>query len=416
MASFSFGAGNAAKIARIPLYALGRLGTLVIPRGSTWAFGCGAGVGDGPLAVQRIAASDGRRTVWVAATADEARDARAAGLRVVRRSSWRGYWETARAGVLVVGFGTGDVNPYAVSGGLLVQLWHGIPLKRIGLDSAETLRTGALPDVPLVRGAIRLLYRAAQRRIALLPAASHLVRGRLESAFGLPDDRIVVTGEPRVDVLSAGDPGDRRREARVLLARVAGGFRSTTRLVLYAPTWRDGAPDPAVPSTGEWRAIVDMLDRRDALLLVRSHRLGAGSYAPPFPTDRVRDLGADRLRDVTAALPGVDALVTDYSSLLYDAGLVPLPVIALAPDLEEYRARRGFYGRYEDAAGDDAARTWADALARLDAVLGDPALLAEGAERSARLSARVHAFRDGGNARRVYAAIQARAARRRGRP
>ena len=53
MASFSFGTGNAAKLLRIPLYALGRLGTLLVPRGRRWVFGCGAGVGDGALALQR---------------------------------------------------------------------------------------------------------------------------------------------------------------------------------------------------------------------------------------------------------------------------------------------------------------------------------------------------------------------------
>ena len=44
----------------------------------------------------------------------------------------RGWWATARAGVVVVTHGQGDVNRYATSGAFLVQLWHGIPLKRIG--------------------------------------------------------------------------------------------------------------------------------------------------------------------------------------------------------------------------------------------------------------------------------------------
>src|SRR5690606_24663291 len=105
----------------------------------------------------------------------------------------------------------------------------------------------------------------------------------------------------------------------------AGPLAPESRLVLYAPTWRDGEPDPAIPDAAQWRAIVDALERRDAVLLVRSHPLGAGEYAPPFATERVRALGSDRVADVTPLLPGIDVLVTDYSSLAFDAALVPVP-------------------------------------------------------------------------------------------
>lgn len=414
--SFSFGAGNAAKLLRAPLYLLGRLVTLVVRRGRRWVFGCGAGIGDGPLALWRVAAAEGVDAVWLVRSDAEERAAAEAGIPTLRRDSLRGFWATARARVLVVAYGLGDVNPYAVSGAFVVQLWHGIPLKRIGLDSPETLRS----PIPVAAGAISrllgLLYRASQRRIDVLPAASHLVRGRLESAFGLPGDRVVVTGEPRVDPLSAGTAAERRDRARAALRAAAGPLEDTTPVVLYAPTWRDGAPDPAVPTAADWERVRDALERHDAVLLVRSHRLGAGEYVPPFATDRVRALGSDVLGDITAALPGVDVLVTDYSSLAYDAGLVPLPVLFLAPDEDDYAARRGFYGTYADVAGPDPSRTWPQLLAQLDAVLADPRARAERVARSEALSARVHAYRDGRNTRRLYDIVRARLDGRSGPP
>ncbi|MET0782546.1 MAG: CDP-glycerol glycerophosphotransferase family protein, partial [Microbacterium sp.] len=289
----------------------------------------------------------------------------------------------------------------------VVQLWHGIPLKRIGLDSPATLRSGILPRSTLLRAVIGRMYRGAARRIDVLPAASHQVRGRLESAFGLPDDRVPVTGEPRVDVLSEGTPETRRSEARAAIGEAAGLQGAADRLVLYAPTWRDGAADPAVPSGQEWQALVEVLVRHRAVLLVRSHPLGAGDYTPPFPTERVLGLGSDRVIDVTPLLPGLDALVTDYSSLTFDAALVPLPVVFLAPDVDDYARTRGFYGSYSDIAGDEWAADWTQATAQLDALLGDATDRARRIERAERLSERVHAFRDGGNTRRVYRAILA---------
>ena len=408
MASFSFGAGNARKLRRIPFYLAGRLLTAIVPRSrDAWVFGCAVGVADGALALWRIADAAGEKTTWIVADAAQGRDAEALGIPWVRRDSPRGLWRTARARVIVVTHGFGDVQRYAVAGAFVVQLWHGIPLKRIGLDSPETTRSAILPRSRAVSRALAALYARTMRQISLLPAASHLVRGRLETAFGLDDARVPVTGEPRVDVLSAGTPADRRRTARAAIAAALDRDLADRTVLLYAPTWRDGASDPAVPTPEEWQRIDAFLARRDATLLVRSHPLGAGEYRPP--SDRVRLLGSDLVADVTPVLPGIDALVTDYSSLAFDAALVPLPVVFFAPDLEEYAARRGLYGRYRDLAGDDPARTWDDALARLDGILDDPG---EALEASRVRSATVHAHRDGRNAERVYGAIRARLAAR----
>jgi len=103
----------------------------------------------------------------------------------------------------------------------------------------------------------------------------------------------------------------------------------------------------------------------------------------------------------------MDVLITDYSSLAYDAGLIPLPVLYLAPDLEAYAARRGFYGTYAEVAGPDPASDWETACRQLDAVLSDSAVRDERVARSRRLSERVHAFRDGGNTARVHRVILA---------
>lgn len=394
------------KLRRIPVYVAGRLLTAVTPRTrAEWVFGCAVGVTDGALALWRVAAAHGETGVWLVADTAQARQADELGIPWVRKNSLRGLWRTARARVIVVTHGFGDVQRYAVTGAFIVQLWHGIPLKRIGLDSAETTRTSSGPVGNVLRRIVGLLYRRTTRQISLLPAASHLVRGRLETAFSLPDERLPVTGEPRVDVLSRGRAEDRRAVARAALERTSGVSLSDRNVVLYAPTWRDGEIDPAVPSAAEWDAISAALDRLDAVLLVRSHPLGQGDYTPPTPIDRVAPLGSDRAADVTPLLPGVDVLITDYSSLAFDAALVPLPVLFFAPDLEAYTARRGLYGRYADVAGTDPARTWAEALTHLDEILSDPT---DAVEASYQRSATVHAHRDGRNAERVYREVRRR--------
>lgn len=405
MASFSFGDGNAKKLLAIPLYLAGRALTLVVPRTrGSWVFGSAAGISDGALALWHERAAHGRQAVWLVRTDAQARDAAALGIPHVRADSWRGLWLTARAEVVVVTHGFGDVNRYAVSGSYLVQLWHGIPLKRIGIDSPETVRSSLLPSSRLVRRLLALMYRSATRRIRLLPAASHLVRGRLESAFSLDDSRVPVLGEPRVDVLSQGTEAERRERARARLEELLGPL-GDDRLVLYAPTWRDGDEDPAIPTTADWMRITGMLQSHGARLIVRSHPLGAGEYSPPEGAERVHLLGSDRVADITPLLPGMDVLVTDYSSLAYDSSLVPLPVVYFAPDVTAYARRRGFYGAYADVAGADVAVDWTGALEQIAAVLVDDRVREARRERARRLDAAVHAYRDGRNAQRVYRAI-----------
>lgn len=409
MASFSFGSGNAAKLLRIPLYAAGRMGTFLVPRGRRWVFGSGAGVADGALALWHVATAAQHSAVWLTSSERERAAATALGIPAIRKSSLRGWWATARAGVIVVTHGQGDVNRYAVAGGFLVQLWHGIPLKRIGLDSPATTEVPAVPGAGVLRRLVAFFYRETARRIRLMPAASDRSRGRLESAFALDDARVVVTGEPRVDVLSAGSPDERRAAASALLENAAGSLPTGARTLLYAPTWRDGADDPAVPTAAEWVRIVTILEQQNAVLFVRSHPLGAGAYRPPLPSMRIRKLGSSVLADVTPALPGIDVLITDYSSMAYDVGLLGMPVLYLAPDADEYARTRGFYGRYEDVAGTDAAKEWDGLLAQVESLLTDEQVFAERSARSSTLSAQMHAHRDGRNARRVYQAIRARA-------
>ena len=50
-------------------------------------------------------------------------------------------------------------------------------------------------------------------------------------------------------------------------------------------------------------------------------------------------------------LPAADVLITDYSSILFDAMIYKLPIVLFVPDLEEYVDNRGFYLDYREIPG-----------------------------------------------------------------
>ena len=304
---------------------------------------------------------------------------------------------TLQAGLVAVTHGFGDVNRYGVTGAVIIQLWHGAPLKKLHADSPAVVGAGALGRIPGMTALTRWAYRRGTRRISLLPVSSPLFQPFMRSAFHLTD-QVQVLGEPRTDVLFDGEPEALTAAARDLLAHHLGDL-GDSRVVLFAPTWRDGAPDPAIPSAEEWQLIEDLCERHDLVLVVRPHPLGVGAYRRT--SHRVRLLPPSVQPESMPLLWGAAALVTDYSSILVDYAVTGRPIVLLTPDLEQYRRTRGLYVDFEELSGGGWAASWPEALAALDAVFTDPERHAAAGEHSRRLAARFHSFADGRNAERV---------------
>ena len=49
--------------------------------------------------------------------------------------------------------------------------------------------------------------------------------------------------------------------------------------------------------------------------------------------------------------PSADAMIADYSSLIYEYLLFGKPLILYVPDLEEYESGRGFYHDFDEIPG-----------------------------------------------------------------
>ncbi|MDQ1547304.1 MAG: CDP-glycerol glycerophosphotransferase [Actinomycetota bacterium] len=410
MARFTFATGNVKKVLALPLYGLGVLASLVVPRSKgLWAFGSGSGVGEGSLALLRYAhaADPTLRTVWLTRNERDAADARTLGIATVPARSPRGFWLTLRARVVVVTHGFGDANRFGVQGAYVVQLWHGIPFKHIHLDSPATVQLPVLSRFGFVRRLIRGAYMRSARGIRLFATASPVAAARIRTAFGLPADRVIVTGDPRDDILAT----ETREDARAKVATLLGGQELAAHVVLYAPTWRDGAEDPLIPTAADWDDIIAYLGATDSMLLIRSHPLGAGDYSVGAElSPRIRMLGANLQGDINPLLPAMDTLITDYSSIAFDYSLVGGPMIFLAPDVLVYSSSRGAYEPFSDFTGGYEVIDWAGAISLLRERDASAAVKKRMTEHTRWLANRVFSFTDGRNTARVYDAVVSRLA------
>lgn len=399
MPNFTFARANAGKLASAPLYAFGWIASLVVRRRpNLWVFACGSGVGEGALELYNHAHESNRslRLVWLARDRNELAEARRVGLTVALRSGWRGFRLTLRAGVIVVTHGLGDANRFGTRGAYIVQLWHGIPLKKIQLDSPTTFRSVA-PRL------LRTLYRRSASAIDFVPAASPTSAARLRSAFGLPESRVAVTGDPRDDVVLRD-----ARPARELLAKAIGDY-GTDRIILFAPTWRDGDPDPVIPTRAEWEELAAFLESTASVLVIRPHPHSASDYHSGLGiSSRIRMLPAAVQGDINPVLPATDVLVTDFSSIAFDFALLGRPIAFLAPDVDRYSATRGLYEPYRDFSGGSEVSTWSDVIA----LLANSAALARLARHAEALASKHQTFRDGRNTERVYEEVLTRLGKR----
>lgn len=403
--AYSFAAANLAKLMDLPRYLWGTARSLTVRRDPMlWLIGSDFGLSDGGWAFHQAALklSPPPRIVWQVNGERQRAQAIAAKVAWVDRESPEGFDLALRAGVVAVTHGLGDVNRYGQHGAIIVQLWHGSPLKKLNLDSPSVLNLGAIGRIPGMSALMRAMYRAGTKSISIFPVACAEFVTSMSTAFALGSDQVLAIGEPRGDLLFDGSPQELRAASRALWEQSLPEL-GEKRLILQAPTWRDGEVDPTIPTEADWTRIEEFCERTDSVLVIRPHPKSVGDYH--YSSARVRVIDGSQQPQIMPLLWGVDVLVTDYSSILFDYSVTSNPILYLAPDLAHYEATRGLYLNYLDICGDEGPLTsWEEVLQRIDA-WADPEILAADRALTTQTFDRFITHRDGRNAERTVARV-----------
>ena len=242
-----------------------------------------------------------------------------------------------------------------VPGQIYLQTWHGTPLKRLGRDIPNNYLTKSYLDT-MDREATYWDY-----LISPSPFCTEIFPG----SFGYKGN-IIETGYPRNDRLSK-ITGAQRQEIRERI----GVSDPSTYVVMYAPTWRDYNRS----ATGNWQS-VNFMDENIQLpegfqMIYRGH---TNTHAVHSEAVAGRAIDVTLYPDVTELYIAADVLITDFSSVMFDYTVTGKPIMFLAPDLERYRAERGFYFDFEAMAPGPILNTDAEVLqtlGRIDQVSKD---------------------------------------------
>jgi CDP-glycerol glycerophosphotransferase (TagB/SpsB family) len=245
----------------------------------------------------------------------------------------------------------------------VINLWHGVPLKRFG--------AAALEAKPRRRRAVE------ENR----PARAVVTSSRVDSLamvaafYPLTYEDMWATGLPRNDfVLCAEDrlPADlREQESRL---RELVGDR---RLVLFMPTFKDGQADSYYEfSETELAWLRAWCERENVVLGVRGHMADtAQTYSQLVTAVGALNLSSRRFPDVEVLYRVGSALVTDYSSCLIDFLLTGRPVVSFAYDHDRYAySERGLFYDLEQVLPGPVCRDFHSFSTALDHLFDPPDL------------------------------------------
>ena len=296
------------------------------------------------------------------------------------------YYEALATSRLIV---TNDYLPpwfVARQGQIVLQTWHGHPLKLIGHDRPAVRKVSVHAAARQARSWTHVLSPS--------PAATPI----LASAFGVAD-RLLETGYPRTDVLVGGQLSARRAAVRDRIGVPAG-----KRVVLYMPTYRDQLAQGQARYALNRDLDLELLRRDlsdDHVVLFRKHHYVVGASMTE-PDEFVIDVSG--YPDATELMLAADVLMTDYSSAMFDWMCTGRPIVYFAPDLEYYRDElRGFYFDLEAIGPGQFVRSSA---AVADALRSADELAPVFAERYQEFRSRYCSLDDGGASARVVDALQ----------
>ena len=160
----------------------------------------------------------------------------------------------------------------------------------------------------------------------------------------LYNGHMLKTGAPRCDVLYGNRDRIRIRYRKKI------GLSTDAKILMFAPTFREGAKDGkryvySEKWTIDFARLINNFEKKFGgkwYICIRVHPQLAASfndYKNASVQDRI--INESQADDFYELLAAMDAYITDYSSACFEAGFARMPVFIYADDIEEYRHDRG---------------------------------------------------------------------------
>lgn len=237
-------------------------------------------------------------------------------------------YKLARSKVVVVDDFTPILNEvWAMDSRVLIQLWHAcgafktFGFTRVGKDGG-----------PNQTSTNHRYYNYA------IVSSSEICRFYAEG-FGIDEKNVKALGVPRTDDFFNQEHMQRIRE------KIYEQYPQLQekKIILFAPTFRGNGAGSAYFPVEKFN-VKDLLEKLgDEYMVIIKHHPFVEKKHPVDESvkDRVLDLSGES--EINDLLFITDLLITDYSSVIFEASLLDIPMLFYAFDLEDYVVNRDFY-------------------------------------------------------------------------
>ncbi|WP_239747574.1 CDP-glycerol glycerophosphotransferase family protein [Mammaliicoccus sp. C-M11] len=214
-----------------------------------------------------------------------------------------------------------------------IQLWHGTPFKRMLFDSNESTMLKLNPNhkVKMKNDISRWDYLIADSEIAKL---------KFESSFDIKNKKIISTGYPRNEWLI----NNHKNEKLIKNIKIKNNIPLDKKIILYAPTWRDYnyKLQEKLKDKSYLMYFNELLDElgEDYYIINKAHSMDT---QPSWNTGLTQVLTVNNKVETQELIMISDMIVSDYSSIFFDAIHINKPFYFLIKDFPEFNIARGVY-------------------------------------------------------------------------
>jgi len=213
-----------------------------------------------------------------------------------------------------------------------VQMWHGTPIKRLLFDSHEGVIMKRNDNNKILK------YRDINKWNYMI-ADSEFAEDKFRSSLLIPKEKLLLSGYPRVKYLL--DNRNNRKAITNIKKKI--GIPIDKKVVFYAPTWRDYNLDKK-DIHQDFNYVLDLQKLGEKLgdnyvVIYKDH-----DYLSKIPEEsnkKIINVGSFETQDLLLVS---DYVLSDYSSVIFDAIAINKQVRLFVNDLDKYETVRGVYG------------------------------------------------------------------------
>lgn len=271
----------------------------------------------------------GIRAIWISNNPESIQEAYLFG-EAYHRYSLKGLYYSLIAKVCIFSHYAYDVSFFLSRNSIKVNLWHGIPLKKIEFDATTKPLVDVFAKANLFS---KITNHGARIKCDFVLSPSHYVAEySFKSAFRVQDENIIIAQYPRVSYLMDCEPLEE--------------YKNYHKVFLYMPTWRDDELNFLEQAKFDFDQLNDLMKKNNSVFLIKLH----------FVTNIHMDLSVyDCIKllpnnlDPMRLIKTADCLITDYSSVFFDYLVLDKPIIYFCFDLDNYtKTNRELYFSYDE--------------------------------------------------------------------